>query len=71
MCAARASRAMRREAAFLWMMPLEAALARVLTALFNAAPEPGSPLAKASRALFTADLSPVRTLALRARRFWD
>lgn len=70
MDAAFARREMRREAAFLWMIPFDAALSRALnaacTAGFAAA---GSPWTTASRAFFTADLRPVRTWTFLVRRF--
>ena len=72
MAAALASREMRRAAAFLWMMPLDAALSSVRTAAWTVClAAGGSPWAMASRAFFTADLRPVRTCTFLVRRFWD
>ncbi len=61
---------MRREAAFLWMMPFEAALSSVRSAAWTASFAPASPFASASRAFFTTDLRPVRTCTFLVRRFW-
>ena len=69
--AALASRDMRLLAAFLWMIPLDAALSSVRKAAWTTGlVEAGSPWATASRAFFTADLMPVRTWTFLVRRFW-
>ena len=61
---------MRREAAFRWMMPLEAARSSVLSAAWTDCAADASPCAMASRAFFTAERSPVRTAVFRVRRLW-
>lgn len=72
MAAALARREMRREAAFLWMMPFDAARSSVRTAAWTACfVAAGSAWTMASRAFFTADLRAVRTCTFLVRRFWD
>src|SRR6218665_1914165 len=60
---------MRREAARLWMTPLEEALLMRLAAALNASGALPASEGRGSRRFFTASFTVVRTLMLRARRF--